>query len=59
MKIRVEIFDATGRIEKILDKGIQLTGTVNIDMNVAGVSSGVHIVKLIAGDKVYTKAIYK
>ena len=59
MKIRVEIFDATGRIEKILDKGIQLTGTVNIDMNVAGLSSGVHIVKLIAGDKVYTKAIYK
>lgn len=58
-KVRIEVYSPTGLREFANDKNMLLAGNNNIRLNLSALSKGVHMLKLYAAGKVYTKLIYR
>ncbi len=57
--VSIQLFSMQGKIIRSIDKGNLSPGTYSIPLNFINASSGMYIIKLIAGNRFFTKKIIK
>ena len=58
-KIAVQVVSLSGQVMQTITKGSIAAGTYNIPLNLAGVSRGIYIVRLLIDNNIYTKQIVR
>jgi len=56
-QVRANIFDAKGALVKSMEKGMQVTGNQQLDLNVSDLANGKYILQIVAGSK-FTKTSF-
>lgn len=55
--IRLEVYDASGRLVEVLAEGIKPAGENAVDWNASGIASGIYFSRLVAGSFIETKKL--
>lgn len=58
-KVQVEIYAANGNLVSRINKGILPAGNNHLALNMGNAASGVYLIKMMVGNTLYTKTIYK